>query len=69
MDFGQQYLAVTAVLVVLGGGLWWLRRHGYAAQLIEGLEKRSGRRHPFMTRQRGTGQDRTGKSNCQNREL
>jgi len=41
MDFGQQYLAVTAVLVVLGGGLWWLRRHGYAAPAIGSRRGRS----------------------------
>jgi len=36
MDFGQQYLAVAAVLGLLGGGLWWLRRHGYAARAVGG---------------------------------
>ena len=41
MEFGQQYLAVTAVLVVLGGGLWWLRRHGYAAPAIGSRRGRS----------------------------
>ena len=29
MDFGQQYLAVAAVLALLGAALWWLRRSGY----------------------------------------
>ena len=41
MDFGQQYLAVGVVLGVLGGGLWWLRRHGYAVRPIGGRGGRS----------------------------
>jgi flagellar biogenesis protein FliO len=41
MDFGQQYLAVAAVLGLLGGGLWWLRRHGFAVRAIGGRSGRS----------------------------
>lgn len=41
MDFGQQYLAVAAVLALLGAALWWLRRRGYAAVA---LAPRRGRR-------------------------
>jgi flagellar biogenesis protein FliO len=41
MDFGQQYLAVAAVLALLGGGLWWLRRHGYAVRAVRGRGGRS----------------------------
>ena len=30
MEFGQQYIAVMAVLGLLGGALWWVRRRGFA---------------------------------------
>jgi len=30
MEAIEQIAAVTAVLALLGGTLWWLRRHGYA---------------------------------------
>jgi len=41
MEFGQQYLAVAAVLGLLGGVLWWLRRYGFAARTIGGRSGRS----------------------------
>ena len=47
MDFGQQYLAVAAVLGLLGAGLWWLRGGGYAAA---GRPGRSGRRLEALER-------------------
>ncbi len=47
MEFGQQYLAVAAVLGLLGAALWWLRRRGFAAFAASG---RGGRRMEALER-------------------
>jgi flagellar biogenesis protein FliO len=47
MEFGQQYLAVAAVLGLLGAALWWLRRNGHAAFAARG---RAGRQLESLER-------------------
>jgi flagellar biosynthetic protein FliO len=41
MDVIQQIMAVAGVLALLGGTLWWLRRHGFTTA---SLGKRAGGR-------------------------
>jgi flagellar protein FliO/FliZ len=48
MDFVGQLAAVGAVLGLLGGALWWLRRRGFAAALP--VRKNAGRRLECLER-------------------
>jgi flagellar biosynthetic protein FliO len=48
MEAMEQVAAVTAVLALLGGTLWWLRRRGFA--VAAGLARKGGRRLECMER-------------------
>jgi len=49
MEFVSQIAAVAAVLGLLGGALWWLRRHGVAA--VVPVRRGSLRRMECLERQ------------------
>ncbi len=49
MELVSQIAAVAAVLGLLGGSLWWLRRHGFAA--VVPARRGAGRRMECLERQ------------------
>lgn len=50
MEMMQHVVAVLAVLGLLGGALWWLRRKGLASFAMAGVRPKSGRRLELIER-------------------
>ena len=50
MEILSQMLSVAAVLAMLGGALWWLRRKGMAQFAPIGARRKAGRRLELIER-------------------